>query len=325
MKLSIGRALFVLAAITFAAPATHAQAQQYPERTIRFILGYSTGGGPDFTARVTGQYLSQLLGQPVIVENRLGAGGVVAGMAVAGAAPDGYTLLIGETGQLSIAPHLMKSMPYDPIKDLVPVGRISGSALLLASSPKSGIRSLQQLVAEAKANPGKLSYGSSGIGTMHHLAMEILKADLGLDIIHVPFKGSGQAVPALLAGDVQLLLSGISIVTPYAKTGKVYLLGATTAERSEFAPEVPPIAEVDKGFDYGAEIGLLAPVGTPPAVIKKLSDSLGTVLQNRELLEKFKDGSVAPRYTTPEGYAERLRRDYQLYGKAVKAANVPAN
>ncbi len=325
MRLSIKQAFLALAAMTLAAPALHAQPQNYPERPIRFILGYAAGGGPDVTARVTGQHLSQLLGQPVIVENRLGAGGVVAGQAVASAAPDGYTLLIGETGQLGIVPHLMKNLPFDTVKDLTPVGLISIQPLLVAASAKSGIKTLQQLITEAKANPGRLAYGSSGIGTLHHLAMEILKADLGLDIVHVPYKGSGQSVPALLAGDVPLLVTGIPVVTPHAKAGKVYLLGVTTAERSEFAPEVPSLAEVDKSFDYAAEVGLLAPTGTPAAVIRKLSDSLRTVMQNRDLLAKFKDSGLTPKYTTPEGYAELLRRNYRVYEKAVKAANVPAN
>jgi tripartite-type tricarboxylate transporter receptor subunit TctC len=323
MKLSIKGVLVVFAVLFGVAPALHAQ--EYPDRPIRFILGYAAGGGPDVTARVTGQYMSQLLGQPVIVENRLGAGGVVATQAVVKAAPDGYTLLIGETGQLGIVPHLMKNLPFDTVKDLAPIALISIQPLLIASSAKSGIKSLQQMVAEARANPGKLTYGSSGIGTLHHLAMEILKADLGIDIVHVPYKGSGQSVPALLAGDVPLLVTGIPVVMPHARAGKAHLLAVTSAERSEFAPEVPAIADVAKGFNFGAEVGLLAPAGTPPAVIRKLSDTLRTAMQNPELLSKFKDSGLTPKYSTPDGYAELLRNNYRVYEKAVKAANVPSN
>ena len=234
MKLNISRrialALCAAAAMILAIPA--AQAQQYPERPIRFVLGYAAGGGPDVTARVTAQHMSQLLGQSVIVENRLGAGGVVASQAVLGAPADGYTLLIGETGQLGIVPHLIKGLNFDPLKDFVPVGLISIQPLLIASSAKSGIQTLQQMIAEARANPGKLTYGSSGIGTLHHLVMEILKADLGIDITHIPYKGSGQSVPALLAGDVPLLVTGIPVITPHAKTGKAHLLAVTSGERS---------------------------------------------------------------------------------------------
>ncbi len=323
MKLFIKNALLALAAFAFAAPAL--QAQEYPDRPIRFILGYAAGGGPDITARVTGQYLSQLLGQPVIVENRLSAGGIVAGQAVAKSAPDGYTLLIGETGQLGIVPHLMKNLPYDAVKDLAPVALLTIQPLLLASSAPSGIKTLQQLITEAKANPGKLAYGSSGIGTLHHLAMEILKANLGLDIVHVPYKGSGQSVPALLAGDVPLLMTGIPVVTPHAKAGRAFLLGVTTAERSEFAPDVPSLAEVDKSFDFAAEVGLLAPTGTPPAVIRKLSDSMRRVMQTPDALAKLREGGLTPKFTTPEGYADLIRRNYTIYGNAVRVARVPAN
>lgn len=317
------RVLCMAAAIMLGASAAHAQT--YPERPIRFVLGYAAGGGPDVTARVTAQHMSQLLGQPVIVENRLGAGGVVASQAVLGAPADGYTLLIGETGQLGIVPHLIKGLNFDPLKDFVPVGLISIQPLLIAASAKSGIQTLPQMIAEARANPGKLTYGSSGIGTLHHLVMEILKTELGIDITHIPYKGSGQSVPALLAGDVPLLVTGIPVITPHAKAGKAYLLAVTSGERSEFAPEVPPISDVVKGFDFAAEVGLLAPVGTPPAVIKKLSDTLKVAMQNKELLARFKEGGLTPKYTTPEGYAELLRKNYQIYEKAVRVAKVPAN
>ena len=319
----IAGVLCAATAMMLAAPAL--QAQQYPERPVRFILGYAAGGGPDVTARVTAQHMSQLLGQPVIVENRLGAGGVVASQAVISAPADGYTLLIGETGQLGIVPHLIKSLPFDPLKDFAPIGLISIQPLLIASSAKSGIQTLSQMIAEARANPGKLTYGSSGIGTLHHLVMEVLKADLGIDITHIPYKGSGQSVPALLAGDVPLLVTGIPVITPHAKAGKAYLLAVTSGERSEFAPEATPIADTVKGFDFAAEVGLLAPAGTPPAIIKKLSDTLKVAMQNKELLARFKEGGLTPKYSTPEAYAELLRKNYQLYEKAVRVAKVPAN
>lgn len=323
MKQLARNVLCALAAIAFATPAL--QAQGYPDRPIRFLIGYAAGGAPDITARVTGQHLSQLLGQPVIVENRPSAGGVVAGQAVAKSAPDGHTLLIGETGQLGIVPHLIKNLPYDAVKDLAPVALLTIQPLLLASSAPSGIKTVQQMIAQAKANPGKLAYGSSGIGTLHHLAMEILKANLGLDIVHVPYKGSGQSVPALLAGDVPLLMTGISLVSPHAKAGRAFLLGVTSAERSEFAREVPPLADVDKSFDFAAEVGLLAPTGTPPAVIRKLADSLRRVMQMPEVLAKLHDAGLTPKFTSPEGYADLIQRNFTIYGNAVRVAKIPAN
>ena len=305
--------------------ASSASAQDYPNRAIRFILGYAAGGGPDITARVTAQHLSQILGQPVIVENRLGAGGIVSAAGVAKAAPDGYTLLIGETGQLGIVPHLSKNLPFDVTKDFTPVALLSIQPLLLAAGGKTQIRSLQDMLREARANPGKLNFGSSGIGTLHHLVMELVKHELNLDITHVPYKGSGQSVPALLGGEVQLLVTGIPNVMPHARAGTVQLLGVSSATRSEFAPEAPPIAEIVKGFDYTAEVGLLGPAGMPPEVVKRLTDALAKAFQSPELVAEYKKGGLLPRLSTPEAYAQLLRRNLDVYGKAVRVANVPAN
>ncbi len=320
---SVRNALIAFAAIAFAAPAL--QAQEYPDRPIRLILGFAAGGGPDATARVTAQQLSPLLGQPVVVENRTGASGVIAVQAVLGAQPDGYTLLVGETGQLGILPHLSKTLPYETMKDFAPISLLSVQPLVLAASAKSGIKSLQQMIAEAKANPGKLAYGSSGVGTLHHLAIEILKSQLGIDMIHVPFKGSGQAMPALLAGDVPLLMSGLQQAHGHARAGKINLLGVTTGARSEFLPEVPSFGEVSKGFDYAAEVGLLAPRGTPPAVVKRLSEALRTALQSADLIAKFKEQYMTPKFSTPEEYREVLRRNLEVYGNVVRTAKIPSN
>lgn len=313
-----------LAGLALALAAPFAQGQ-YPDKPIRFILGFAAGGGPDATARVTAQQLSVALGQPIVVENRTGASGVIAVQAVLGAPADGYTLLVGETGQLGILPHLNKNLPYDTMRDFLPISLLSVQPLVLAASTKSGIKSLQQMVAEARANPGKLAYGSSGVGTLHHLAIEILKSQLNLDMVHVPFKGSGQAMPALLAGDVPLLMSGLQQAHGNAKAGRIALLGVTTAARSEFMPETPSFGEISKGFDYPAEVGLLAPRGTPPAVIKRLSDALRTTLTHPELIAKFKDNYMAPKFTSSEEYGALLKRNLEVYGQVVRTAKVPSN
>lgn len=299
--------------------------QDYPNRPIRFIVGYAAGGGPDITARVTAQHLSQIFGQPVIVENRLGAGGIVSAAAVAKSPPDGYTLLVGETGQLGIVPHLQKGLPFDVTKDFTPIALLSIQPLLIAAGGKTQIKSLQDMVRHARANPGKLNFGSSGVGTLHHLVMEMVKHDLGLDITHVPYKGSGQSVPALLGGEVQLLVTGIPNIMPHARAGTVHLLGVSSAARSEFAPDVPPLAEIVKGFDYTAEVGLVGPAGMHPEVVKRLTDALAKALKNPELLADYKKGGLTPQLTTPEGYAQLLKRNLEVYGKIVRIANVPAN
>lgn len=302
-----------------------ASGQDYPNRPVRLVVGYAAGGGPDITARVTAQYLAPLLGQPVIVENRLGAGGIVSAGYIAKSAPDGYNLLVGETGQLGIVPHLSKGLPFDVTKDFTPIALVSIQPLLIAAGGKTQIRSMQDMIREARANPGKLNFGSSGVGTLHHLVMEMVKHDLGLDIAHVPYKGSGQSVPALLGGEVQLLVTGIPNIMPHARAGTVNLLGVSSGARSEFAPEVPSVGDVVKGFDYTAEVGLLGPAGMPPEVVKRLTDALKTAMQNPEMLSKLKDGGLTPKLSTPETYAELLRKNLDVYGKIVRIANVPAN
>lgn len=302
-----------------------AWAQDYPNRPIRFVVGYAAGGAPDIAARVTAQHLSKILGQPVVVENRLGSGGIVSAASIAKSAPDGYALLVGETGQLGIVPHLQKALPFDVTKDFTPIGLLGVQPLLLAAGGKTSIRSLQEMAREARANPGKLNFGSSGVGTLHHLIGEMMKHELGLDIVHVPYKGSGQSVPALLAGEVQLLVTGIPIIMPHARAGSVHLLGVSSATRSEFAPEVPPIAELVKGFDYSAEIGLLGPAGMPTEVVTRLTDALQNAFQNSELLAEYRKAGITPRLSSPETYASLLRRNLEVYGRIVRIAKIPAN
>lgn len=314
--------LGLAASLAFASAAV---AQDYPNRAIRFVVGYAAGGGPDITARATAHHLSKILGQPVIVENRLGAGGIVSAASIAKSAPDGYTLLVGETGQLGIVPHLSKSLPFDATRDFTPIALLSIQPLLIAAAGATPIRSMSDLVREARANPGKLNFGSSGIGTLHHLVMEMVKHELGLNIIHVPYKGSGQSVPALLGGEVQLLVTGIPNVMPHARAGTVHLLGVSSAARSEFAPDVPPIAEVVKGFDYTAEVGLLGPAGLPPEVLQRLTDALQKAFHNPDLLADYRKGGLTPKLSSPGAYAQLLKRNFEVYGKIVRIANVPAN
>ncbi len=318
-RLAISLALALGLAATSGAQA-QAAGDNYPIRPVKLVVGYVPGGSPDTAARIVGQRLGQILGQPVVVENRAGAGGTLATAQVAKAPADGYTLLLGETGQLVIAPWITRNLSYDVLRDFAPVGMVGTTPLVLVTHAKTGIRTLQDLVREARAKPGALSYGSSGSGTIHHIAGEVFKADTGTDLMHVPYKGSGQSVPAVIAGDVPVLMTSLTVVLPFVQAGKVNVLGVTSSARYGDLPNVPAIGEVVKDYDYSSEMGILAPAGTPALVINKLSQALREALNNAEVQRQLKLGSIVPLYTTAAGYTDNLQRNLRKYEQAVKIA-----
>ncbi len=299
-----------------------ANAQDYPNRSVKIVVGYVAGGGPDAVARSLALELSKVLGQPFVVENRPGAGGTLSTKQVAAAPADGYTLLAGETGQLVIAPFLFKSLSYDPVKDLTPIGLATTEILLMVSNPKTNIKTIQDLTREAKANPGKLNYGSSGLGSIHHIAMEAFKADAGINITHVPYKGSGQSVPALLGGEVQILMTGYTAMWPQIVAGSANLLAVTSPRRFRGAPDTPALSEVVKGYDFTSEVGLLGPAGLPPEVVDKLSNALRTVLSKPDVRTKLEAGSRQVTWSTAGEYAESIQQSLKRYQRAVKLANI---
>jgi len=309
---------FVLILGLFAAAAC---AQEYPNRPIRVIVPYAAGGLPDTIARLVGQRMGESLGQQMVVENRGGAGGIVGTSEVAKAVPDGYVLLVADVGQIAINPHLFAKLPYDPLKDLTGVSLIGTSALYLVAHPSVAANSMQELIALVKSQPGKLSYGSSGTGSIHHLATEALKVGLGLDIVHVPYKGTGQSVPALLGGQVALLYAALPSIEGHFKAGKVKILAVSTPQRSPQTPEVPTVAESGvPGYDFVAEIGLYAPAGTPPGVLAKLSAQAARAVKQAELLERFKQLGIDPVGSSPEALAQQNRANFDKYAKLVKAS-----
>ena len=300
-------------------------AQDYPTRPVRIIVGYAPGGSPDLIARTIGKKLSDLMGQPFLVENRAGAGGTTATAQVAKAPPDGYTLLLGETGQLAVSPFIYKNLPYDTVRDFAPIGLVASTPLVLVTTPQTGFRNLADLVREAKANPGKLAYGHSGVGTTTHLLMETLKSQAGIDLIAVPYKGSGQSVSAALAGDVPLLALGVQAAAPHIAAGKMVALAVSTARPAPSLPNVPPLADLVKDFDYATDMGLLAPAGVPPAVVTRLSGALRQGLVAPDMTEYLKNNGMSARFTQPSEYGDLIKRDLQLYERAVRLANVPAS
>ena len=316
------RLALAVALVTCAAAAA---AQGYPNRPVKIIVGYVPGGGPDFVARTFAQKLGDLLGQSFVVENRPGAGATTATAQVAKAPPDGYTLLLGETGQLVVAPHIYKKLPYDTLRDFTPISMMASGPLILVSNGQLPIKNVADLLREAKARPGKIDVGTSGVGTIHHIALEVLSADAGLELNHVPYKGSGQSMVALLAADVPLLVTSLTAAAPHIAAGKVHIVAVTSANRIPTMPNVPSLSEVVKDYDYSSEMGLLAPAGLPADVLAKLTQAVKVVADYPDLLESFKKTSTIVRYTSPQEYSDNLRGNMRKYERAVKIAKIPTS
>ncbi len=301
--------------------ALAASAQEFPNRPIKLVVPYSAGGLPDTMARLVGQKVSDSLGQQVIVENRGGAGGITGSEAVAKAPADGYTLLIADVGQVAINPHLFSKLPYDPAKDFVPVSLLGTSALFLVVHPSVEVNSFQELVVLIRANPGKYNFGSSGTGSIHHLAIEAFKTSLDLNMVHVPYKGVGQALPALLGGQVSMIFAALPAIESHVKSGKLKLLAVSTATRSARAPDVPTFVELGiAGYEFVPEIGVVAPTGTPAPVLQKLAGEFAKAVRQPDVVQRFTQLGIDPVGSTPEAYAAVIRASYEKYGKVVKAS-----
>jgi tripartite-type tricarboxylate transporter receptor subunit TctC len=317
MKLTI-RLLAALAAGGLITGAAFAQgARNYPDRPVKLVVGYAPGGFPDTVARIVGQKLGERWGQQPIVENRPGANGIVGADVVAKAAPDGYTLLVTDNSTTAINPFLYKKLPYSS-KDLVPISMIARAPLYLAAHPSFPANSLRELIELVKSKPGQFSYGSSGIGSTHHLCQEYMNAALGLQITHVPYKGTGQSVPALVAGQVQLVWSAYPSLAAYAKDGRIKLLAVNSLKRTPAAPELPAVAEVLPGFNFSPTIGVFSPAGTPKDVIGKIAADVAEAVKDADVVKRFANLDIQPIGSTPEEYAADLRADDERYSKAVK-------
>ena len=305
--------------------ASNASAQDFPNRAIKMIVPYAAGGLPDTMTRIVGIRAGELLRQQIVVENRGGAGGITGSEAVAKSPPDGYTLLVADVGQVAINPYIFAKLPYDPEKDLVPVTLIGTSTLFLCLHPSVPANTFQELVSYIKHNPGKVNYGSSGTGSIHHLATEALKAALALDIVHVPYNGTGQAVPALLGGQVGMLYSSLPSIESHLKAGKLKIVAVSTARRSPEAPDVPTIAELGvPGYNFAPEIGVLAPAGTPSAIVQKLSTELAKAARHPDTVKRFTQLGIDAVGSTPQEYAAVIRASSERYGEVVRVSGVRA-
>ena len=313
--------LTVLAAVACVGTAG---AQEFPVRPIRAVVPYAAGGLPDTMMRIAGQRMTEILGQQIVVDNRPGAGGIAGCELVAKASPDGYTLLIADVGQTAINPALYAKLPYNTLRDFAPVSLMGTSGQFLVAHASVPAKSLPELIVLVKGKPGQFRYGSGGIGSVHHLSMEALKAPLGLDIVHIPYKGTGQAVPALLAGEVSLLYAALPSIAPHVKAGRLKLLAVNTLKRNAQAPDVPTVAEITgiKDYDYPPAIGVMAPARTPKAVIDRLAAAVQKAVQHPDTVSRYRTLGIDPVGNTPAQYAAQTRRDIAKYAKAVKASGV---
>ena len=301
-----------------------ATAQGYPSQQIRFLVPYSPGGLPDTVARVVAKKLTDRIGQSVVVENRPGANGVVAAQALAAATPDGHTLLVTDDSMMTINPLIYRNIAYDPKRDFLPVSLIATAPLFLAAHPSLPAQTMQELAALVKARPGEFAYGSSGVGSTHHLCTEAMKAALGLDIRHVPYKGTGQSVPAVVGNQVALVFSAFPSLAGFVKAGQVKLLAVNTAKRSVFAPNVTALGELIPGFDFAPNIGIFAPAKTPQAVVARISDEVAKLVREPDAVQTFNTAGIEPIGGGPADYAKVLEREAERDTRAIRTAGVKA-
>jgi tripartite-type tricarboxylate transporter receptor subunit TctC len=318
------RTLMLAAAAAAALPATlAAQAPAgYPSKPIKFVVPYAAGGLPDTVARIVAQRLQDRLGQSVVIENKPGANGGVAASALLSTPADGYQFLVTDGSMFSINPRIYSKLTYDPTKDFLPVALVARAPLYMAVHPSVAANTLPEFLSYAKSKPGKVNYGSSGIGSTHHLTMEALKHDLGLDIVHVPFKGTGQSVPALIGGQVEVLWSAYPSLAGFVKDGRVKLLASNASQRSAQAPNVPTIAETIPGFDFAPIVGVLAQVGTPKAMIDRIAAEVVAVSKMPEAQAAMAAAGIDPVGGGPDDYAKAIAGENERMAKAIQAAGL---
>jgi tripartite-type tricarboxylate transporter receptor subunit TctC len=308
----------IAACIALASPGTYA-ADAYPARPLQLIVPFSPGGAVDVLARQLAQRM-QARGYTVVIENKPGAGGNIAASLVARANPDGYTLLMGTTNTHGINSALYPTMPYDPVKDFAPIGMVAENVVVLLANQSFPARTLQEAVEVLRKNPGKYTYASPGVGTVHQLAMEQLKHAAGLDVVHAAYKGAGPAMSDLVAGHVPLMIGGIAPALPFLSDGRVRVLGVANPEPYPALPDTPLFSDVAPGVSVQSWIGLFAPAGTPAPVIERLSADLRAVLQNPEFTAALKPLGMAPRPMTPQAFGDMVRNDMPKWNAAVKAS-----
>lgn len=321
MHRTTGPVLAMLAGFLAWCMPTGVYAQGYPNRPIKLVVGYAAGGGTDIIGRLAAQYLSQRLGQTMLVENKPGAGGNIATESVAKAAPDGYTLLLA-VNNVTINPYIYKKMEVDVARELRGVGIIANSPIVLVANLNAPIKSLAELIAYAKQNPGKISYGTPGVGTPQHLAVELLGSMAGLNMVHIPYKGSALSLTDLMAGQIQLASAAINSAQPFIQSGKIRGLAVADPRRVSALKDLPAVGEVVKDYAVSIWYGIMAPAQTPNEIVARLSDELRKAVAMPEMAEKMASQGYENAISSAEEMDATVRSDLIKWGRVVKSAGI---
>lgn len=302
--------------------ASPAVADVYPNRPVRLVVPYPAGGPVDIVGRLTAQKLGEQLGTQFVVDNRAGANGNIAGEIVARASGDGYTLLMGANGNIAVNPALYRKMSFDPARDLAPISLVATAALMLVVHPGLPAKSTADLIGIARTKPGSISFASSGIGSTAHLCSEMLRMMTGIHIVHVPYKGSAPALNDVIAGQVQMLITGVSSALPHARGGKLRALGVTTAKRLAALPDVPAIGETVPGYEVTTWYGLLGPASLQPTLLKRLHGAVNTAVGTRDVQDRLLALGAEAAASTPAQFATMIREDIAKWGKVVQNSGI---
>lgn len=306
--------------------AMPAHGQSYPTKTIRLIVPFAPGGPNDFLGRLVGQKVTEQIGHTVVVENRGGAGGTVGMDAAAKSAGDGYTLAMGGTSNMAVAPSLYRKLPYDPVKDFTAIINVAHVPYALAVNPTVPAKTVKEVIALAARKPGDLSYGSSGTGSVSSLAAELLNAMSKVSIVHVPYKGTAPALTDVVAGQIDMMFADLAVIQPHATAGKLRVIAVTGAKRLSSAPNLPTIAESGlPGYDVSPWFGVVAPAGVPRDIVTKLNTIIGAGLKSQDVLQRLNTLGYEPIGGTPEQFAATIKSDIAKYGKVIRAAGIKAD
>jgi tripartite-type tricarboxylate transporter receptor subunit TctC len=317
------RAVFLFWGVLALQHPTLVHAQQYPSKSIRMIVPFAPGGPNDIIGRTVGQKLTETWGQPIVVENRGGAGGTIGVDAGAKSAPDGYTVIMGGSSNLAVAPSLYSKLPYDPQRDLAPISNVAFVPYVVTVNPRVPAKNMKELVAIAKSKPGFLSYGSSGAGSMSSLAAELVTATGGGKLVHIPYKGTAPSVAAMVTGEIDLMVVDLSAVVGHAKAGKLKILAAAGSKRTKAAPELPTVAESGlKGYAVDAWFGIVVPAKTPQDIVARLSSGVMAAVKSAEVRGRFEQLGYDPIGNSTEEFAATIKADIEKFARIIKAAGI---
>jgi tripartite-type tricarboxylate transporter receptor subunit TctC len=322
MRTGTGYLALVLALVA-ALSACGARADDYPSRPIRLVVPYTAGGGADSVARIVAKRVSETIGQPIVIENRGGAGSIIGTELVRNADPDGYTLLLGQSGPISINPAIYRKLPYDPVKDFAPITMTTAYPYIMVVNANLGVKTLQEFVALAKSKPGALNYGTTGVGAANHLIAELFDSRAGIKMTHIPYRGTALAVTDLLAGQVQMVFADSVTALPHMKAGTLIALAVTSKERSPITPDVATISESGyPGFDAIGWHGILAPARTPPAIVDRLNAEILKALKDPETAALLEQQAMQTVGNSPQAFAHFIQQDIAIWKEVAEQAKV---